>query len=180
MTQRTETATPPKWATGAGYAACLAPLIGFVPLHALWAFGVPVWAYEEKFDAWYADGGGPYLGLLCVLALLGSALAVALVHPCGHRVPRWVPVLAGRPVPRELVLWPAVAGSALLAVYGLWGTGLALYFLFADRDDLVFDAWAGAGTMAVILAWVAGLVPATWSYHARTAPKRHRTGRPSA
>ncbi|WP_314246164.1 hypothetical protein [Streptomyces sp. DSM 40907] len=142
--------------------------------------GVPVWAYEERFDDWYADGGGPYLMLLCVLALLGSALAVALVRPCGHHFPRWVPVSAGRPVPRKLVLWPAVAGSVLLTLYSLWGTALALYFVFADRDDLVFDAWAGVGTMAVILAWAAGLVPATWSYRVRTSPKRPRTGRTSA
>ncbi|MFB6562365.1 MULTISPECIES: hypothetical protein [unclassified Streptomyces] len=172
MTQRTETPSPSAWATRAGYTACLAPLIGFVPLHMLWALGTPLWAYEKQFDDWYADGGGPYLLLLCALALLGSVLAVALVRPCGHFFPRWVPRLAGRPVPRKLVLWPAFAGSVLLTVYSLWGTPLALYFMFADRDDLVFNAWAGVGTMVVILAWVAGLVSATWSYHVRTSPKR--------
>ncbi|MFG2988452.1 hypothetical protein ACGFZK_03955 [Streptomyces sp. NPDC048257] len=38
------------------------------------------------------------------------------------------------------------------------------------------DAWAGVGPMVVILAGVAGLVPATWSYHARTSPRRPRAG----
>lgn len=172
MTQLTETVPPPGWATKAGYTGCLVPLIGFIPLHTLWAFGVPVWAYGQKFDDWYADGGGPYLMLLCVLALLGSVLAVVLVHPWGHFFPRWVPRLAGRPVPRRLVLWPAAAGSILLIVFSLWGTPLAVYFLFAERNDLVFNKWAGVGTMAVIIAWTAGLAAATWSYHARTSPKR--------
>jgi hypothetical protein len=47
----------------------------------------------------------------------GSLLPLSLVHAWGRVWPRWVPVLAGRAVPRRLVLWPAAGISGGLVAY---------------------------------------------------------------
>ncbi|WP_433471805.1 hypothetical protein ACQPZP_23035 [Spirillospora sp. CA-142024] len=47
----------------------------------------------------------------------GSLLPLALVHSFGRTWPRRVPGLAGRRVPRRLVLWPGTAISGGLVVY---------------------------------------------------------------
>ena len=82
---------PSRGAIRAAYSA-----VGFIPLHLIWALGVPLFAYPELFDPWYADGGGGYLWALNGLALLPIVLALALVRPWGLIFPRWVPGLSGR------------------------------------------------------------------------------------
>lgn len=47
----------------------------------------------------------------------GTVLPLALVRPWGRVWPRWVPGVAGRPVPRRLVLWPAAGISGGLVTY---------------------------------------------------------------
>ncbi|MFD8784576.1 hypothetical protein [Kitasatospora sp. NPDC059599] len=37
--------------------SALSATAGFIPLHAVWALGVPLWADEAKFRDWYAGGG---------------------------------------------------------------------------------------------------------------------------
>lgn len=53
---------------------------------------------------------------LCFV-LAGTLLPLALVHAWGRVWPRWVLGLAGRRVPRWLVLGPAIAVSALIVTY---------------------------------------------------------------
>ncbi|MEW2354185.1 hypothetical protein [Spirillospora sp. NPDC029432] len=59
----------------------------------------------------------------------GSLLPLALVHAWGRVWPRWIPGLAGRAVPRRLVLWPGAAISAGLVVY----FGLMLLQMISER-----------------------------------------------
>ncbi|WP_242910496.1 hypothetical protein [Actinomadura terrae] len=47
----------------------------------------------------------------------GTLLPLSLVHRFGRVWPRWVPGLAGRGVPRRLVLWPGTAISGGIVVY---------------------------------------------------------------
>jgi hypothetical protein len=44
--------------------------------------------------------------------LAGTLLPLALVHSWGRVLPRWVPLLAGRRVPRWLLLGPAFGIAA--------------------------------------------------------------------
>ncbi|GCD46915.1 hypothetical protein GKJPGBOP_06669 [Streptomyces paromomycinus] len=67
---------PPSGETGPAFSAT----VGFIPLHAVWALGVPLWADEEKFREWYAAGGGPCLPVLSDLALLAGILALSPVR----------------------------------------------------------------------------------------------------
>ena len=46
-------------------------------------------------------------------ALLGAVLTIGLIRPWGERFPRWVPVVAGRPVPIAVA---AVPGGLVAAV----------------------------------------------------------------
>jgi hypothetical protein len=107
----------PRWAAGAAYASALSTTIGFIPLHAVWALGVPLWADEDRFREWYADRGGPYLFVLSGLAVLAGVLALSLVRPCGRVFPSWVPSLAGRKVPPRTLTATAFAVSAFLLLY---------------------------------------------------------------
>jgi hypothetical protein len=59
----------------------------------------------------------------------GTLLPLSLVHAWGRVWPRWVPGLAGRSVPRRLVLWPASGISGGLVVY----FGLMLLQMIFER-----------------------------------------------
>ena len=47
VSERTEVPVP-RWAMRAAYASALSATIGFIPLHAVWALGIPLWADEGK------------------------------------------------------------------------------------------------------------------------------------
>ncbi|GAA4062760.1 hypothetical protein [Actinomadura miaoliensis] len=61
--------------------------------------------------------------------LAGTVLPLALAHGWGRVWPRWVPLAAGRRVPRPLVLWPAAGISGGMVVY----FGLMLVLMVGER-----------------------------------------------
>src|SRR4051794_6752977 len=109
----TDIAPPSRGTTWLAYLSAASATIGFIPLHLVWALGIPLWADPDRFAAWHRDGGGAYLFALNVLALLPALLAVALVRP-------WGMVIAGRRVPRMLLIAPGAAVSALLLLYTVY------------------------------------------------------------
>ncbi|MGI5489650.1 hypothetical protein [Microtetraspora malaysiensis] len=161
--ERTEVPAP-RWATRAAYASALSATIGFIPLHAVWALGVPLWADEGKFRDWYAQGGGPYLFVLCAMAMLAGVLALSLVRPWGLVFPRWSPLVSGRRVPRRTLFTTASAVSVFLLGYTAW----AAWRLAADfNDDGIFSPWIVVYGIPQFLVWGIGLSLAAWSYRAR-------------
>ncbi|SHN47173.1 hypothetical protein [Cryptosporangium aurantiacum] len=159
-------APPPRYAVRAAYAAAAAATIGFIPLHAIWALGIPLFADPELFRPWYEDGGAVYLLTLNLLALLPAVLAIALVRPWGLVFPRWVPAFSGRQVPRILLIAPGVALSVALFAYTVFAA--VLMPLQWNNPDAIFDARTGIYGIGQFLIWVGGLAIATHSYTRRT------------
>ncbi|WP_067474634.1 hypothetical protein [Actinomadura hibisca] len=156
----------PRWAVRAACASAFSATVGFIPLHAVWAVGVPLWADESKFRDWYAQGGGPYLLVLSGMATLAGVLALSLVRPWGRIFPRWVPLLSGRMVPRRTLCTTAFAVSAFLLLYTAWAAWLSVG---SFNDDGVFSPWIVVYGIPQFLVWGIGLFLAAWSYRARTA-----------
>ena len=100
----------------------------------------------------------------CWLAVL---LTLGLLRPWGEVFPRWMPVVAGRPVPIAAAAVPGSAIAALLSFAAVpllvgaaaQGQGLSLVLTFA----LVFPCWL----------WGPALALAVWGYVGhRLAPQR--------
>jgi small-conductance mechanosensitive channel len=161
-------APPPPSATWGAYAAAAAA-IAFVPLHLVWALGIPLWVNEAFFDRWHHDGGGTYLAVLNVLAVLPAVLALALVRPWGLTFPRWTPVFAGRGVPRMLLIAPAAALSVCLLGYATF----AAFTLPGQWHDpaAIFSPWIVVFGIPQFIVWAGGLLIATRSYARRTVTK---------
>ncbi|GIG64198.1 hypothetical protein [Phytomonospora endophytica] len=102
--------------------------------------------------------GMPLNGSLVVFEggflLAGTLLPLALVHRWGRVWPRWTLFLAGRRVPRRLVLGPAVVFATGLVVY----FGIALSQMAVSTATGDFDG----GTLPAAFYWVA--VPAYWAW----------------
>lgn len=170
---RTRQATvppPERTAVWAGRIAVLAATVGFIPLHAMWAAGIPLFADEERFAAWHADGGGAYLWTLNAMALLPAVLAGALIRPWGLIFPRWVPHLAGRRVPRLLPVIPGYALVVTLAGYTAFAAVLAV--VQRDAAEAIFSPWTGAYGIPHFIVWITALAIATRSYDRRTRRAR--------
>lgn len=160
-------ARPPRWAWMAAWVAvagCLVRLVAqvLVGLDAL------------------LRAGGSMLGFEAGFLLAGTVLPLALFYRWGRVFPRWVPLLAGRGVPRWLVLGPALALGvgmtayfgvsivrfAVQAVTGTWEQG-------AGSDPLWFY-WVA---MPAYLVWGLGLLVAALAYRRATRPPCRTCGR---
>lgn len=125
----------------------------------------------------YRDSTG---GTVYVLALevvqVGAAVAcVGLCRPWGEVVPRWVPGLGGRPIPRRLPLVLGGAGDALLylVVYSV-----AFRFARAALSDP--PGWTPAQGMSPGQTWVLALAYAPmllWPAALTVALVGYRRGR---
>lgn len=112
----------PAWAVAAAYMAVAGCLIR---LAAQYGFA--------GFDAMPYDAGVSVIAFEIGFILAGTLLPLALVHRWGLVWPRWVLGLAGRRVPRWLVLGPA------LFVAG----GMTVYFGF-QQVQLIVNLFTGA------------------------------------
>ncbi|WP_116046920.1 hypothetical protein [Amycolatopsis palatopharyngis] len=106
----------------------------------------------------------------------GTLLPLALVHSWGRIWPRWVPALAGRRVPRWLVLGPGIGIAGGLVVY----FGLMLLMMVAERlrgrdpfppsGELVLPEAFFWVSVPAYLLWGLGLAGAALAYQRRTRP----------
>lgn len=118
-------ATPPRWAVWAAYAVPLCVLPS-----ALW-----------RLSLVFTDDtvSHPYLIFLSALSMGLALLTLGLVHRWGQHVPRWAPLIGGRPIPaRPVVLVAMIGGSLLVAVCG--------YFLLNQRFHFVERGSVGVGS----------------------------------
>lgn len=161
-------APPSRTAVRAGWTAAAAATAGFLPLHVIWALGIPLFADPVRFAAWYADGGGIYLMTLNALAILPAILALALIRPWGLRFPAWTPIWPGRTVPRAPAhparLRPGRSPRRLHALRRRARGGAV-----GDHPNAIFSPWTGVFGIPVFIIWVTALVIATASYARRTA-----------
>jgi hypothetical protein len=142
--------SPPVWAWVAAYAG----VAGFVVrIGAQLVVGA---------DGMIQDGS--LIALEVGFALAGVLLPLALVHSWGRIWPRWVPGLAGRVVPRLVLLIPAFGlGAGLMAYFGMGMVQLLTSGSVSQFSDAFL--W-----VAMSSYWVLGLglVVAGTSYHLRT------------
>jgi hypothetical protein len=106
--------------------------------------------------------------------LAGTLLPLALVHSWGMVWPRWVVGLAGRRVPRRLVLWPGVGVSVMIVTYFGVMLGQMVVERLHGRNPFPPDArmdlpetffWVAVPAYVV---WGAALGVTALSYHRRT------------
>lgn len=152
----------PRWAWIAGYVSVAGCLIRIV---AQAAVGMDQSPLSRGMSALLFELG---------FVLGGTLLPLALVHRWGRIWPRWVPVLAGRTVPRWVVLGPGIGISG----------GLVVYFGFMQAQMIVerlngrnpFPPSAGVELPEAFfwvavpgyLTWGLGLAVASLAYYRRT------------
>ncbi|GAA3381478.1 hypothetical protein GCM10020367_72880 [Streptomyces sannanensis] len=164
----TDIPLPSRRAVRAAYASAISATVGFIPLHAVWALGIPLWADEDKFRDWYAVGGGPYLFVLSGMAAMAGVLALSLVRPWGLVFPKWVPVVAGRRVPPRSLAATAFTVAAFLLLYTAWA---AVLTVLQWNEPGIFSRWIVAYGIPQFLVWGIGLLVAAQSYRSRTTPQ---------
>ncbi|WP_146228111.1 hypothetical protein [Micromonospora sp. S4605] len=149
----------PGWARAAAWAAVVGCLV---------RLAAQVWVGFEDVPL---SQGASMVAFEVGFLLAGVLLPLALVYRWGRSWPRWVPLLAGRRVPRLLPLVPAAVFA--VGLVGYFGIGLAQ--LTAETVTGTFDP--GDGRYPLAFFWVAepaywvwgwGLGVAAVDYHRRT------------
>ncbi|MFD0279803.1 hypothetical protein ACFVHB_38745 [Kitasatospora sp. NPDC127111] len=140
-----DTPPPPRWAVWVAHAV---PLIALPST--LWRLamtvGVPVGYSEAVLRSDYGLPGTGYLVLPAISLLQeGAALmTLGLVRPWGEVVPRWIPLIGGRPVRT----WAAVTAALL---------GAAFMTALTVSQAIVWDSVDGGnlrGTHRAVMGWL--------------------------
>ena len=124
-----------------------------------------------------AVGTAYVLGLEAVQATAG-VLCLGLIRPWGERVPRWVPRLGGREIPRLLPLVVGGTGNALLYLingalavrFGSIWLGLAEGWTPAEGMNRWQVAVLVAAYAPMLLLWAPALTVGLVGYGRRRAP----------
>ncbi|TFD55297.1 hypothetical protein E3T55_01405 [Cryobacterium frigoriphilum] len=151
----------PRWAFWVAHAVPLCVLPSGLWRLAM-SVGIPVGFSDAVLRADYdLPGWGALYTIGLAVILEGLALlTLGLVYPWGEVVPRWMPLIGGRPVHRMAAVIPASIGAALITWISfsqlfLWGT--------VDATDLPLMGL----TYAPVLAWGPLLAVATAAYFIR-------------
>ncbi|MGC0249611.1 hypothetical protein [Pseudactinotalea sp. Z1748] len=154
-----------RWGRAATVVAVIPPLV-YAATRFAWIV-YPLGFDRAQWEAARATGhlwSGVWLG---VFAALGAVLTLGLVQRWGEVVPRWVPGLAGRPVPVALAVVPASLVALIILPAGIsmirqFGGGAAIDFI---------DGWAAFGPMFLWPLWSVALGVATLGYALRRRGK---------
>lgn len=158
--------TPPRWAKIAAHAAALTPLPS-----ALWrvllVLGWPAGYTAQGLEGMGIDGwGGLGVLALSLLSELAALLTLGLVQPWGRVVPRWLPFIGGRCVPRRPVV--ALAAVGAVGLVALWTPLLAWWSV--DHAGMTSTGATVVGILYLpLVAWGPLLAAVTVSY-ARSRP----------
>jgi hypothetical protein len=150
---------PPRWARVAAWAAVAGWLVRVVA-----QVGV---GFGEL-----AGAVGTLLLFEAGFMLAGTVLPLALVHRWGRVFPRWTPWLAGRRVPRWLVLAPALGlGAGMSAYFGFTLVTVVVDTLTGtDPGDGSLPLWFFWVAVPGYLVWGLGLGAAALAYRQLTRP----------
>ena len=141
-------------------------------------FGVPVGFTGDLAELYRAPGWiTPYVIVLTLVTEALALLTLGLVKPWGEVLPRWIPVLGGRPIPVMAAAIPAGLGS--VAVTWITVSSAFLWSTPVNNGDpdapQGFAALVMAACYAPLLAWGPLLAVATVAYAVRRRnPRRQR------
>ncbi|MHA4949497.1 hypothetical protein ACX27O_19445 [Micromonospora sp. SD19] len=145
---------------------------------ARWAAYAAVGGLVTRFAAQFlvgfdsVDQDASLLGLEIGLVLAGVLLPLALVHHWGEVWPGWVPLVAGRVIPRPLLLVPGFGlGAGIVAYFGM---GMAQ--VISGSPSEFSDAFLWVAISAYLVMGL-GLVVASTDYHLRTRGQCRTCGR---
>jgi hypothetical protein len=160
---------PPRWAFLAAWAAV-----------AGWAARLLA-QVAVGFGSGLLRTGGSVLLFEAGFLLAGTVLPLALVYRWGRVFPGWVPLLAGRGVPRWLVLGPALGlGAGMTAYFGATIVRLTAETVagtWARHGFGSYSLWFYWATVPAYLAWGLGLGAAALAYRRATRPPCWTCGR---
>ncbi|GIG61289.1 hypothetical protein Lfu02_56610 [Longispora fulva] len=167
---RTDDDTPstgtPRWAWWAAYGAIASCLVRIGAQVAVGFGDIP---FETGVSMLVFEAG---------FLLAGSLLPLATVHSWGRVFPRWTPPLAGRRVPRWLVLGPALGlGGGLVVYFGVGLAQLAVESWNGTYDSGMFPQWFMWAAMTGYLLWGLEMGASALAYLRATRPRCARCGR---
>ena len=155
-----------------GYAALGTRAVG--ALGAWAAVGGLVTRFAAQFVVGFdrVDQSASLLGLEIGLVLAGVLLPLALVHHWGEVWPGWVPLLAGRTIPRLLLLVPGFGlGAGIVAYFGM-----GMVQVSSGSHSEFSDAFLWVA-MSAYLVMGLGLLVGSTDYHLRTRRQCGTCGR---
>ncbi|GAA2184706.1 hypothetical protein [Micromonospora lupini] len=145
---------------------------------ARWAAYVAVAGLVTRFAAQAVVGfdvltqDASMIGLEIGLVLAGALLPLALVQHWGEVWPRWVPLLAGRTIPRRLLLVPGFGlGAGIVAYFGMGLAQVATGSASEFSDTFLWVAMSAYCLLGL------GLLAASSDYHLRTRDACRACGR---
>jgi len=154
-------ARPPRWARVAAWVAVAGWLVR-VLAQIVVGFG------NDLLQA-----GGSLLLFEAGFLLAGTVLPLALVYRWGRVFPGWVPLLAGRSVPRWLVLAPALGiAVGMTAYFGVSAVQFSVETLTGEWEQGAgsLPLWFFWVAMPAYLVWGLGLGAAALAYRRATRP----------
>lgn len=160
---------PPRWAVRAAHAAALVTLpTGIWRL--LLATGHPAGYTDAGYAAMGLTGwGAVYVVGLSVASEALALLTLGLVRPWGEVVPRWIPLLGGRPIHPLAAVVPA--GVAAVALTVLW-TPFVAWWAIPHPDMTALGNTIVGFLYLPLVAWGPLLGAVTISYHRRRRATR--------
>jgi hypothetical protein len=161
-------ARPPRWAWLAAWVAVAGWLVRVLAQVAV------------GFGSDLLRAAGSLLLFEAGFLLAGTVLPLALVYRWGRLFPGWVPLLAGRAVPRWLVLGPALGiAVGMTAYFGVGTVQLAVQTLTGTWEQGAgsLPLWFFWVAMPAYLVWGLGLGAAALAYRRATRPPCRTCGR---
>ncbi len=159
---------PPRWAVRA------AQLITLLALPTgLWRLamvcGFPSGYTEAGFVPFDTPGSKLWMLTLSGACELLALLSLGLVRPWGETVPRWIPVIGGRPVRPLAAVVPAAAGA--LALTAIWAA-MPLWWTYPHPDLTPTGGLLVGVIYQPLVLWGPLLGAVTVSYYRRTKGSR--------
>ena len=167
---------PQRWARAACWTAFASAMLPVVWRVALFSGADVGFAQADLFKSTVA--GTAYILSLEVVQVTAGVLCLGLIRPWGERVPRWVPRLGGREIPRRLPLVVGGTGNALLYLingalavrFGTIWLGLAEGWTPAEGMNRWQVAVLVAAYAPMLLLWAPALTVGLVGYGRRRAP----------
>lgn len=131
--------------------------------------GFPSGYTEAGFVPFDTPGSKLWMLTLSIACELLALLSLGLVRPWGETVPRWIPVIGGRPVRPLAAVVPAAAGA--LALTAIWAA-MPLWWTYPHADMTPTGRLLVGVIYQPLVLWGPLLGAVTVSYYRRTRRTR--------